>query len=112
VAPDALSRGRALPPISAVRDSLVLGTGQRQVVLYLVPTAHVQGLLAAYVPSARVLFTADVVSPPAPPQTLVLPQAGSAELVAFAKARGLIVDRYVGVHGIVAAWSEIEKAAR
>lgn len=111
VAPDALSRGKPPPAIVAVRDSLVIGSGAGRVVLYELPTAHVQGLLAAYVPAARVLFTADVVNPPAPPVALTLPAVGSAELVAFAKARGITVDRYAGAHGIVVNWSDIERAA-
>jgi glyoxylase-like metal-dependent hydrolase (beta-lactamase superfamily II) len=94
VAPDALSgRGRPLQ-VNAVDDSLVIGSGDGRVVVYRLPTAHVEGMLAAYVPAARILFTSDVLSPGA---TLAL--AGSKEIVAFVKARALTVERVAGGHG-------------
>ncbi|MGH7754603.1 MAG: MBL fold metallo-hydrolase, partial [Gemmatimonadales bacterium] len=61
VASDALSRAGSRPPqVRAVDDSLVLGEGASRVVVYRLPTAHVQGILAAYVPSAGLLFQSDV----------------------------------------------------
>jgi len=107
VTPDALSRqGARVPPLTLVDDSLTLGEGERRVVIYRLPTAHVEGMLAAYVPSARLLFTSDVLSPAA-----TLAQAGSAEIVAFARARGITIDKVVGGHGGVANWADVEKAA-
>jgi glyoxylase-like metal-dependent hydrolase (beta-lactamase superfamily II) len=67
VQPDALSRRQTLPSIVGISDSLIVGTGDRRVVLYELPTSHVEGMLAAYVPSARLLFASDVLSPPVPP---------------------------------------------
>lgn len=95
-----------LPAISAVQDSTVLGTGDGRVVIYRLPTAHVEGMLTAYVPAARLLFVVDVLSP-AP----TLPAPGSAEVVAFVRAHGLAVDRVAGGHGGVAPWADVEKAA-
>jgi glyoxylase-like metal-dependent hydrolase (beta-lactamase superfamily II) len=110
VSVDALARrlGPAripVPPISGVADSLVLGSGDGQVVIYRLPTAHVEGMLAAYVPAARLLFVSDVLSPGP-----TLAPAGSAELVAFARARGITIERVAGGHGGVAAWADVEKA--
>jgi glyoxylase-like metal-dependent hydrolase (beta-lactamase superfamily II) len=107
VAPDALSRGGNRPArILAVEDSLVLGEGSSRVVVYRLPTAHVQGLLAAYIPSAGLLFQSDVLGPPA------LPPVGAAEVVAFVRARGLRVERVAGGHGTaVASWADVERAA-
>ena len=111
VRPDVLSRrlgpARPRPPaITTLEDSLIVGTGDGQVVVYQLPTAHAEGVLAVYVPAARILFQSDVVNanpnPPAP---------GSAELVAFAKARGLAVDRVAGGHGVVLPWADVERAA-
>src|SRR5206468_10155335 len=98
IRPDVLSRrlGPArppLPPITAVEDSLVVGRGDGRVVVYRLPSAHVEGLLAVYVPSARILFQSDVVNATPPPA------AGSAELITFVKARGITVDRVAGGHG-------------
>jgi glyoxylase-like metal-dependent hydrolase (beta-lactamase superfamily II) len=111
VKPDALARrlGPAripVPAITGVADSLVLGSGDGQVVIYRLPTAHVEGMLAAYVPSARLLFVSDVLSPGP-----TLAPAGSAELVALARARGLTVERVAGGHGGVANWADVERAA-
>ncbi len=109
VAPDRLSRGTPVPPVVSVRDSLVLGAGPGRVVLYPLASVHVEGLLAAWVPSAGVLFTSDVVSPTA---NVAPPRLGSAELVAFARAVGIAPTRYVGGHGVVIDWSALEAAAR
>ena len=111
VRPDALSRRQAVPVITSVGDSLVLGTGDRRVVLYVLPTSHVEGMLAAYLPAARLLFAADVLSPPLPPAAPTLAPLGSAELVAMVRARGIAVDRYAGAHGGVVSWADVERAA-
>ena len=110
IRPDVLSRrlGPARPPlpaISGVEDSLVIGRSDGQLVAYRLPTAHAEGMLAVYVPSARILFQSDVVNA-APP-----PAAGSAELVRFVKARGLAVDQVAGGHGVVLPWADVEHAA-
>jgi glyoxylase-like metal-dependent hydrolase (beta-lactamase superfamily II) len=111
IRPDVLSRrlGPARPPlpaISAVEDSLVVGRGDGQVVAYRLPTAHAEGMLAVYVPSARILFQSDVVNATPTP-----PAAGSAELVRFVNARGVVVERVAGGHGVVLPWADVERAA-
>ena len=111
IRPDVLSRrlGPARPPfpaISAVEDSLVVGRGDGQVIAYRLPTTHAEGMLAVYVPSARILFQSDVVNAMPTP-----PAAGSAELVRFVKARGITVDRVAGGHGVVLPWADVERAA-
>jgi glyoxylase-like metal-dependent hydrolase (beta-lactamase superfamily II) len=110
VRPDAISRRPAArtarPSITTVEDTLVVGTGDGRLVLYRLPSAHVEGFLAAYVPAAKILFQSDVVNAaPAPPA------AGSAELVKFVKARGIAVDRVAGGHGVVLPWADVERAA-
>src|SRR5438034_3636497 len=110
IRPDILSRrlGPARPPlpaISGVEDSLVIGRGDGQVVAYRFPTVHAEGMLAVYVPSARILFQSDIVNATPPPA------AGSAELVRFVKARGVVVERVAGGHGVVLPWADVEHAA-
>jgi glyoxylase-like metal-dependent hydrolase (beta-lactamase superfamily II) len=108
VTPDALSRKQRQPPaVRTVDDSLAIGAGDSRVVLYRLPTTHVQGMLAAYVPGAKVLFNSDVLTPGA-----TLAPAGSREIVAFVQARGITVDRVAGGHGGVASWADVEKAAQ
>jgi glyoxylase-like metal-dependent hydrolase (beta-lactamase superfamily II) len=119
VRPDVLARrlGAARPPrpaISGVEDSLVLGSGDGRIVLYRLPSAHVEGLLAAYVPSAQILFQSDVVSvnpPPGGGATPAPPRVGSAELVRLVRARGIAVQRVAGGHGLVVPWADVERAA-
>jgi glyoxylase-like metal-dependent hydrolase (beta-lactamase superfamily II) len=109
IAPDGISRGRRAPAVRSVSDTLVLGTGDGQVVLYPLASAHGEGILAAWVPSAGVVFTSDVLSPAAnqPPA-----RAGSVELVTFARLNGLNPRRFAGGHGVVVEWSAVEGAAR
>lgn len=106
VSPDALSRTPRAPVVRAVTDSMVIGTGDQRIIVYSFPTMHVQGMLVAWVPAARLLFTSDVLTPG---PTLAAP--GSGELVAFARTRGLAVARVVGGHGGVAEWADVERAA-
>lgn len=109
VAPDLQSQRRRTPMLRTFRDSLVIGSGEDLVVLYNQPTVHVEGILSAWVPRAGVLFTSDVVNPPAAGAP---PAAGSAELVSLARSRGLAPRIYAGGHGPVVQWADIERAAR
>ena len=45
-----------------VEDAMSLTDGTRDVNLYHAPNGHSSGMLVGYVPDARVLFTADLVS--------------------------------------------------
>jgi flavorubredoxin len=45
-----------------VDNSIALTDGTREVKLYREQNSHVPGMLVGYVPDARVLFTADLVS--------------------------------------------------
>lgn len=109
VAPDALSRTRRAPLVRGVGDSLALGQGAGQVVLYPLESAHAEGILGTWVPSARIVFTSDVLSPAAgqPPA-----RPGSAELAAFARRYRLEPARFAGGHGAVIEWSAVAAAAR
>jgi glyoxylase-like metal-dependent hydrolase (beta-lactamase superfamily II) len=106
VAPDGLSRGRAVPRIDALTDSVSVGSGAARVVLYALTTAHAEGMIAAYVPAIRALFVSDVLSPGA-----TLPPLGSGEIVEFARRRGITIERVVGGHGGIAPWADVERAA-
>ncbi|HEV2671795.1 MAG TPA: MBL fold metallo-hydrolase [Gemmatimonadales bacterium] len=108
IRPDALSRSGhpSGSTITSVEDSLVVGSGATRVVAYRLPSAHVEGLLAVYVPEAKILFQSDVVNAAPTP-----PAAGSAELIKFVKARGIAVERVAGGHGVVLPWADVERAA-
>lgn len=105
---DLQAQRRRSPTLRTFGDSLVIGSGETRVALYRQPTVHAEGVLSAYVPGARVLFTSDVVNPAVTPSpTATLPAAGSVELVALARARGLNVEWYAGGHGAMTAWEDI-----
>ena len=107
VAPDALSRGGRMAAVRAANAQVtILGAGETAVQLIELPTVHAQGMLAAYVPSLRILFVSDVLSPGP-----TLAPLGSREVVAMVRARGITVDRVVGGHGGIAAWADVERAA-
>lgn len=107
IAPDALSKPmRAGLTVRAVDDSTTIGAGDSRVVIFRLPTTHAEGVLAAYVPAARLLFQSDVLTPAA-----TLPKTGAAEVAALARARGIAVERVVGGHGGIATWPDVERAA-
>ncbi|HEX6316890.1 MAG TPA: MBL fold metallo-hydrolase [Gemmatimonadaceae bacterium] len=107
VAPDALSRGGRVPEVRGANPVTILGSGDTAVQLLELPTVHAQGMLAAYVPSLRILFVTDVLTPGP-----TLAPVGSREIVTMVRARGITVDRVVGGHGGIAAWADVERAAR
>lgn len=105
--PDLQAQRRRSPTLRTFTDSMVIGSGESRLVLYRQPTVHAEGLITAWVPSAGVLFTSDVLNPAAG----ALPQPASAELVALARARGLAPRSYAGGHGPLTPWADVERAA-
>lgn len=106
--PDLQAQRRRTPTLRTFTDSMVIGSGETAVVLYRMPSIHAEGLLAAWAPSARVLFTSDVVNPG--PQGQV-GQPGSGELAALARSRGLSPEKYAGGHGVLINWPDIQRAS-
>jgi hypothetical protein len=76
--------------------------------MYDLPTTHAEGVLAAWVPSARTVFTSDVVTLTAGQPAASL---GAMEMSAFARAHRLAPAKFAGGHGIVGDWSSVESAA-
>jgi glyoxylase-like metal-dependent hydrolase (beta-lactamase superfamily II) len=106
VAPDALARRGRDALLREVTDSLVLGSGERRVVVYVLPTAHGEGMLAAFVPAGGIFFTSDVL-----PGNAASVAAGSREVMALARGHRLAVRRVAGGHGDVMPWADVERAA-
>jgi glyoxylase-like metal-dependent hydrolase (beta-lactamase superfamily II) len=85
----------------------VIGEGARTVELYAVTgSPHVDPMVLAYVPSARVLFQSDLFFPgtgaPAGPE--------AKHLLESVRALKLRVDTNVGGHGGIGPFAELEKA--
>jgi len=106
VSPDALSRPTRMPVVRAFTDAMAFGTGDTRVELFELPNTHVEGMLVAYMPSLRMLFVADVIQPGP-----VMSPAGSREVMAMVRARGITVDRVVGAHAGIVTWADVERAA-
>jgi glyoxylase-like metal-dependent hydrolase (beta-lactamase superfamily II) len=102
LAPDGVEKEPNRHVVRGIRDSLAIGLGDQRLVLYDVPNTHAEGLLAAYVPAARVLFVADLAPQGTPAQ--------GRELLAFIQSRKLAVDRIAGAHGGVLMYSDFEHA--
>jgi len=107
--PDSLQKTQKPGPIETVEsDKKVLTDGEQAVEVYPIPNAHAEGMLAAYVPHAKLLFVSDLFSPGAPRQPPEWPK----ELLDSITAAGIAVERIAGGHGNkVATIAELRQAA-
>jgi glyoxylase-like metal-dependent hydrolase (beta-lactamase superfamily II) len=95
------------PSVMIVDDATTLTDGTREVKLYHVPNDHSSGMLVGYVPHARVLFTADLVSdtfPLIPPfasrvQKLIQENGLSVEMIACAHGNAMPFAQFAYVLG-------------
>jgi ketosteroid isomerase-like protein len=98
--------GRQIEPaVMFVEDAITLTDGTREIKLYHVPNLHTSGMLVGYVPDARVLFTADLVSDTFP---LIPPLASSVyELI---QKNGLSVEMIACGHGNAMPYAQLAYA--
>src|ERR1700735_5044499 len=75
------------PAVMLVDDSTTLTDGTRELKFYHTPNAHSSGMLVGYVPDARVVFTADLVS-----DTFPLNPALASAVHELIKENGLSVE--------------------
>jgi glyoxylase-like metal-dependent hydrolase (beta-lactamase superfamily II) len=95
------------PSVMHVDDVISLTDGTREVKLYNVPNDHSSGMLVGYVPHARVVFTADLVSdtyPLIPPfasrvQKLIQENGLSVEMIACAHGNAMPYAQFCHVLG-------------
>jgi len=105
--PDRLETARrdgrqSQPFVMLVDDAIALTDGTREVKLYHVPNDHSSGMLVGYVPHARVLFTADLVSDTFP---LIPPFASRVhELI---QENGLSVEMIACAHGNAMPYAQL-----
>jgi glyoxylase-like metal-dependent hydrolase (beta-lactamase superfamily II) len=107
--PDSLQKTQKPGTIEVVDgEKKVLIDGDRAVEVYPIQNAHAEGMVAAYVPHAKLLFVSDLFSPGAPRQPPVLPR----ELLESVTTAGIKVEHIVGGHGNkVATLAELRQAA-
>ena len=95
------------PAVMLVDDAIALTDGTREVKLYEVANDHSSGMLVGYVPDARVLFTADLVSdtfPLIPPfasrvHELIQENGLSVEMIACAHGNAMPYAQFASVLG-------------
>lgn len=111
--PDALATSPQALQIETVGEEMTLEDATRRLELYHVAGSEwVDGLLMAYLPAERLLYEADVFSPPADPLTRRYPEYPyAANLVDNIEARGLEIERVVPAHGQVVPFADLLKAA-
>jgi glyoxylase-like metal-dependent hydrolase (beta-lactamase superfamily II) len=83
--------------ITAVGDSLTLGSGSNRVVLKLMPNSHAWDLLVGYLPEHGIVFEADLQNSGA---------TARRELRDFVQAQGWSARQLSGVHGPLVSWDE------
>jgi glyoxylase-like metal-dependent hydrolase (beta-lactamase superfamily II) len=89
------------PAVMPVDDAVALTDGTREIKLYHVPNNHSLGMLVGYVPDARVLFTADLVSDTFP----LIPDFASA-VHKLTQENGLSVEMIACGHGNAMPFSQ------
>jgi glyoxylase-like metal-dependent hydrolase (beta-lactamase superfamily II) len=106
IAPDALANNPKPLKIETVDNELVLKDAMHTVVLYpIADNKHSDTMLLAYLPQEKILVEVDLFSPGAAAQ----PYAAS--LLENIRKRNLKVDRIVPLHGAIAPFAELVKAA-
>jgi glyoxylase-like metal-dependent hydrolase (beta-lactamase superfamily II) len=104
--PDALAKKPAALKLQTVDDALTLEDAAMSVTLYAITdNPHSETMLMAYFPKHRVLVEVDAFSP----GSAVHPYA--ANLLENVSQRKLRVDRVVPLHGTIAPYAELVKAA-
>ena len=95
--------GRKIEPaVMFVEDALTLTDGTREIKLYRVPNMHVSGMLTGYVPDARVLFTADLVT-----DTFPLVPVFATTVHELIQENGLAVEMIACGHGNAMPYAQL-----
>jgi glyoxylase-like metal-dependent hydrolase (beta-lactamase superfamily II) len=95
--------GRKVPGnrrVTAVEDTLAVGSGPSRFVLYHVPTGHARGLMMAYFPEAKLIAEVDLAAGPPSDQR---------DLYDFVAKRGIAVDKLARMHGDVMPWTSLAR---
>ncbi|WP_374537799.1 MBL fold metallo-hydrolase [Chitinimonas taiwanensis] len=101
--------GRALAFTAiAAGQKMLLADAHHQVELYnLSDNPHAEQILALYIPSAKLLFQADLFTNHAQQAANAPANEGGIALVRWLKAQGIQPERIAGVHGTVASRADI-----
>jgi glyoxylase-like metal-dependent hydrolase (beta-lactamase superfamily II) len=104
--PDALARKPQSLRTEAVDDTLELKDKTRTLQLFhIIGSPHTDTMVMAYLPQEKMLIEVDVFTPGGLP--LYAPN-----LLENVKQRGLVVNQIVPLHGVMAPFAELQKAAQ
>ncbi len=106
--PDELSRAPKVPIIRSVSIRTTIGSGQNALVILPISQAT-EDMLMTWLPSARILHTAEMVQPFGPNDGLLYPES-LLELHRSVKEAGLDVAAIIGMHVSPRPWSDVEAA--
>jgi glyoxylase-like metal-dependent hydrolase (beta-lactamase superfamily II) len=112
IRPDSLAKaGSITPGIEGFNGVKSLTDGERTVELREIPNPHSAGMLAAYLPVEKLIFSSDLFTPGTPIDPANT--SGLANAAALYKAiidQKIVVDRVVGGHGDIAPVGDLAKA--
>ena len=112
VRPDSLAKASNVKPnVEAVKGTKTLTDGERTIELRAIENPHAKGMLAAYLPKEKLLFTSDLFTPGTPVDPgNELGVANAAALYKAINEQKLDVERIIGGHGEVAPLRDLVKA--
>ncbi len=112
VRPDSLAKASNVKPnVEAVKGTRTLTDGERTIELRAIENPHAKGMLAAYLPKEKLLFTSDLFTPGTPVDPgNELGVANAAALYKAINEQKLDVERIIGGHGEVAPLRDLAKA--
>lgn len=109
ILPDYLSRNPKTPKILTVpAGGMTLDDAERPIRLVPLKNSHASDMIGAYLPRQRVLFEADLYSPPLPP----FPNGWSRELHDAVVAAQLDVETIAGAHGATGTYQGLVDIVR
>jgi glyoxylase-like metal-dependent hydrolase (beta-lactamase superfamily II) len=98
--------------METVAENYVISDGKRNLhISYVQPLAHVEGMLMAYLPDAKIVIEADLYDPPGPGASLPPASPSHRSFLDHVRRLGLDVATIVPIHGRPAPWSEFLKVA-
>ena len=109
--PTEISEGYTMEDVD---EKYILGDGRRYLEIYYVQglQAHVEGMLMAYLPEARILIEADLYDPGLLPREIERPTETERALLRNVRQNGLEVDTIVPIHGDPVSWEQFLIEAR
>lgn len=108
--PDSLSLHEVTLKLHLVAGRTVIGEGDNQLVIYPIRRGTGQ-MLMTYIPSARMLHTAEMVQPLGPAGEMLFPES-LLEIDQAVRDAGIPVETIIGMHMSPTSWRRVSEAVR